>query len=444
MLIDFAAVGIDRSSLMGALRDAGIGTQVHYIPVHLQPYYRNRYGVLRLPGAERFYERAVTLPLFPSMQDADVDRVVAALQHAVQHEVAEKVVIMTNISRESVSIFTETPHADTSLDSLKDHIERSFFPRRRLSRVHGSPVILISPGKTAFDAGCGSGLKTIRLAHAGAKKIIGVDGSPVAIEHAQALAAHFGFDNAIFMEGFLEDLNSLLAKAGPVQFDYILSSQNIHHVTDWEKVLTSYARYLAPGGCLSVIWVDPWRGRSGFMLKNKISYWLGKTPAERLKIGRALFGWRDRDFNVMKLNWDAYYADRYAAFYHWIPLRRMRQVLECAGLEIVDVVPPSNAKCWSASAPDRGWRVPVKRVLKNFPAVGGLFTLLLRLSQFLRFGDTRTVVARKTVVPFALNFAIASCIDLNVTQSDLAMGISRCLGAGIRRRAHATVSRACG
>jgi dTDP-4-amino-4,6-dideoxygalactose transaminase len=79
VLIDFAAVGKTRAEVMAALRDRGIGSQVHYIPVHAQPYYRERYGALELPGAEAWYARCLTLPLFPAMDDADVDRVIGAL-----------------------------------------------------------------------------------------------------------------------------------------------------------------------------------------------------------------------------------------------------------------------------------------------------------------------------------------------------------------------------
>lgn len=77
--IDFAEAGTSRASLMNRLRDAGIGTQVHYLPVHMQPYYRERYGDLDLPGARSYYERCLSLPLFPSMKDSDVERVVSAL-----------------------------------------------------------------------------------------------------------------------------------------------------------------------------------------------------------------------------------------------------------------------------------------------------------------------------------------------------------------------------
>ena len=83
VLIDFAAAGIERAALMKRLRAAGIGTQVHYLPVHLQPYYRRRYGEQSLAGAEAYYRGCLSLPLFPAMGEADVDRVVNALQEAL-------------------------------------------------------------------------------------------------------------------------------------------------------------------------------------------------------------------------------------------------------------------------------------------------------------------------------------------------------------------------
>jgi len=81
--IDFSAAGTTRARVMRDLRARGIGTQVHYIPVHRQPYYEERYGKLSLPGADSYYSRCLSLPLFPAMADADVDRVVAALAHVL-------------------------------------------------------------------------------------------------------------------------------------------------------------------------------------------------------------------------------------------------------------------------------------------------------------------------------------------------------------------------
>lgn len=79
VLIDFAALGRDRAQVMAALKDRGIGSQVHYFPVSHQPYYRRRYGLAHLPGAWRYYERCLSLPLYPAMTLADVDRVCDAL-----------------------------------------------------------------------------------------------------------------------------------------------------------------------------------------------------------------------------------------------------------------------------------------------------------------------------------------------------------------------------
>jgi UDP-4-amino-4,6-dideoxy-N-acetyl-beta-L-altrosamine transaminase len=80
VLIDFEAAGVTRREVVERLRDHGVGTQVHYIPVHRQPYYAERYGALELPGAEAWYARCLSLPLYPRMADGDVGRVVEALR----------------------------------------------------------------------------------------------------------------------------------------------------------------------------------------------------------------------------------------------------------------------------------------------------------------------------------------------------------------------------
>jgi dTDP-4-amino-4,6-dideoxygalactose transaminase len=84
VLIDFAAAGVTRDDVMRSLTKQGIGTQVHYIPVHRQPYYRKLQPELQLPGADRYYERALSIPLFASMSEEDVLRVVKALKQALK------------------------------------------------------------------------------------------------------------------------------------------------------------------------------------------------------------------------------------------------------------------------------------------------------------------------------------------------------------------------
>ncbi len=83
ILIDFEALGVLRAEVMRSMSAQGIGTQVHYIPLYRQPYFKARYGEMRLAGAEAYYARVLALPLFPAMQDGDVDRVVQALVGAL-------------------------------------------------------------------------------------------------------------------------------------------------------------------------------------------------------------------------------------------------------------------------------------------------------------------------------------------------------------------------
>jgi dTDP-4-amino-4,6-dideoxygalactose transaminase len=86
--IDFQKHGVSRSSVMRRLREAGIGTQVHYIPIHLQPYYRqvSRTGPGDYPAAEGYYQQALTLPLYPQLEESDVDRVLDELDDALNRQ----------------------------------------------------------------------------------------------------------------------------------------------------------------------------------------------------------------------------------------------------------------------------------------------------------------------------------------------------------------------
>jgi perosamine synthetase len=82
VLLDLEALSVGRTEIFAALRAEGIGVNVHYVPVHLHPYYRERLGTGpgMLPVAEDAYERMVTLPLFPAMSDDDAADVVDAVR----------------------------------------------------------------------------------------------------------------------------------------------------------------------------------------------------------------------------------------------------------------------------------------------------------------------------------------------------------------------------
>ena len=78
--VDEARCGISRNDLMDALKAKGIGTGLHFRAAHTQKYYRERYPALSLPETEWNSERICSIPLFPTMTDDDVTRVITALR----------------------------------------------------------------------------------------------------------------------------------------------------------------------------------------------------------------------------------------------------------------------------------------------------------------------------------------------------------------------------
>lgn len=77
---------VSRNQLIEALKAHNIGSSVHFIPIHLHPYYRDRYGYQPgdFPVAYREYQRIVSLPLFPRMSDRDVEDVIEAVCQVVR------------------------------------------------------------------------------------------------------------------------------------------------------------------------------------------------------------------------------------------------------------------------------------------------------------------------------------------------------------------------
>jgi dTDP-4-amino-4,6-dideoxygalactose transaminase len=75
------ALSAGRAEVFRALRAENLGVNVHYIPVHQHPYYRERFGYKggEYPVAEDAYERLISLPMFHAMTDQDVEDVIAAV-----------------------------------------------------------------------------------------------------------------------------------------------------------------------------------------------------------------------------------------------------------------------------------------------------------------------------------------------------------------------------
>ena len=85
--LDLEKLSADRAQIFRALRAENIGVNVHYIPVHFHPYYRDRFGYKggEFPFAEDAYSRLISLPMFHGMSDQDVDDVIAAVRKVVGH-----------------------------------------------------------------------------------------------------------------------------------------------------------------------------------------------------------------------------------------------------------------------------------------------------------------------------------------------------------------------
>jgi len=83
--LELTRLRVDRARIFAALRAEGIGVNVHYIPVHLHPYYQERFGtgVGVCPQAEAAYEKILSLPIFPHMTDADVEDVIVAVSKVI-------------------------------------------------------------------------------------------------------------------------------------------------------------------------------------------------------------------------------------------------------------------------------------------------------------------------------------------------------------------------
>jgi len=86
LLLDFNNLGITRTEFMIELKERGIQTQVHYIPVHTQPFFQKNFGTSwgDCPVAEKYYQKCLSIPLYPAMTNGDVKRVIDEIKNAVR------------------------------------------------------------------------------------------------------------------------------------------------------------------------------------------------------------------------------------------------------------------------------------------------------------------------------------------------------------------------
>ena len=72
-----------RAELYIYLKDNGVNTQVHYIPIHLQPFYKNKYGYGKrdFSVAEKYYDQALSLPLYPTLKNSDQEKVISLVKN---------------------------------------------------------------------------------------------------------------------------------------------------------------------------------------------------------------------------------------------------------------------------------------------------------------------------------------------------------------------------
>jgi UDP-4-amino-4,6-dideoxy-N-acetyl-beta-L-altrosamine transaminase len=83
--LNLSKIGKTHRQVFESLRQAGIGVNLHYIPVHTQPYYQNLgFQCGNFPESERYYREAISLPIYPGLADADQDKVVETLQKIMQ------------------------------------------------------------------------------------------------------------------------------------------------------------------------------------------------------------------------------------------------------------------------------------------------------------------------------------------------------------------------
>lgn len=219
-------------------------------------------------------------------------------------------------------------------------------------------------------------------------------------EAAERLSRLLGQTNTAFYQGYLEALPALVKRHEIGRVDMVVCTQVIHHTSDWRTHLRNFATICKDGGILVLAWVNPGLNWGSFLVKNRIAYRLGRNKEERLRIGRFLFGWWDKRYNRPNIEWESFFADRYSAFYAYIPVRVMLRELKRLGFELIEAHPPLDARQWLGSAPQGSRRGNLARLVNAVPALMPLTSVAMKVRQFVgRGGGSRAIYCRKVRRP---------------------------------------------
>ena len=298
---------------------------------------------------------------------------------------------MKNKTDVNISVFTDIPHGRA--DDNSTHIDsiRAMSKKTIIKKYYG-----ISDdwnGKTVIEFGCGSGHKLLPFGLQGAK-LLGVDGSETQLARISRNAAELGIEGT-FIQSRLEDIKaSDLSEA-----DLVICSAVLHHVHEWAKLIKIISEVMKPNSCLYLTWTDWTLHLSGFNIKNQISYRLGWNTKSRLKVGRFLFGWWDKNRNVMNLDDDSFFADLYAAYYIPLSYQTVKNELKKNGLTIINTTPPHDLKHYLKAHEFSGTHGRFSEIFRkheNSP-LKILINLMLRLRYYLvPKHKPRVLSARKT------------------------------------------------
>lgn len=164
----------------------------------------------------------------------------------------------------------------------------------------------------------------------------------------------------------------------------MICNQVIHHCSDWREKVRLFSKAVKPGGFMWVNWLSIGCSWGHYILKNQITFFFGRTPEGRLKLGKFLFGWWDRRYNTQNVEENSFFADRYAAYYKIIFLGDMKRELEKNGFSIISTHPHVDVIELMRQNPDKE-RIIGKLAQSSQVARFGL-NLSLRTIQFMKGG----------------------------------------------------------